>query len=146
MSIDHNLFTSKLNELDAEYTQMLSRLKLCYKGTMEEICDAKEELLRDCKAQESGLEEAISSSKSQAMLELSKLQLQYFQESRIAVTEKLPQYLNAMNFPTDRSRAEAMALHAEFAIDNAVQSMRYALHAALSAVELQLEADQLQTC
>jgi len=144
MTIDHNLFTSKLDELDAEYTQMISKLKLCYKGSAEDVHHAEEDLMKACRAQETELEMVISGSRSQAMTELAKLQLQYFQEIRSAVTEKLPLYLNAMSSPTDRSRAEAMALYAEFAIDNAIQSMRYALHAALSAVELQLKADQLQ--
>lgn len=145
MSIDHNLFASKLDELDAEYTQMLSKLKLCCRGTMEEICNTKAELLLECQAQEAKLKESISCGKSQAMTELSKLQLQYFQDIRTAVAEKIPLYLSTVHFPTDQSRAEAMALYAEFAIDTAVQSMRYALHAALSAVQLQLEADCPQT-
>jgi len=146
MSIDHNMFTSKLNELDAEYTQMISKLKLCYKGTIEDIHRAGEELLKDCLAQESGLQDVISSGRSQAITELSKLQLQYFQEIRAAATEKIPQYLNDMSDLTGTSRAEATALYAEFAIDNAVQAMRYALHAMLFAVELQMKADQPRSC
>ena len=38
--------------------------------------------------------------------------------------------------------AEAMALYAEFAIDFAMQAMRYALITALSAMELQMQADE----
>lgn len=35
-----------------------------------------------------------------------------------------------------------MALYAEFAIDFAMQAMRYALITALSAMELQMQADE----
>ena len=146
MTIDHNMFASKLNELNAEYAQMIRKLKHCCKGTIEDIHRAGEELLKDCLAQESGLQDVISSGRSQAITELSKLQLQYFQEIRAAATEKIPQYLNDMSDLTGTSRAEATALYAEFAIDNAVQAMRYALHAMLFAVELQMKADQPRPC
>lgn len=43
---------------------------------------------------------------------------------------------------SSRDRAEAMTLYAEFAIDFAVQTMRYALIAALGALELQMRADE----
>ena len=41
-----------------------------------------------------------------------------------------------------QGQAEAAALYAEFAIDLAAQSVRYALRAALGAMALQAEADQ----
>lgn len=138
MPLNHNLFASKLNELDAEYTQMISKIKLCSKGTHEEVMQAQKALWDECMEQEARLEEAIASGRSQAVTELSALQLHYYREIRGVLEEKLPRYLDAMSKATDSSRAEAMALYAEFAIDSAIQSMRYALHAVFSAVELQM--------
>lgn len=141
MPLNHNLFAPKLNELDAEYTQMISKIKLCHRGTLDEVIQAKDALWTACKAQETQLEEVISAGRSKAVAELSAMQLHYFQEVRIALEETIPQQLDAMRKDTETGRAEAMALYAEFAIDTAIQSMRYALHAALSAVELQLKAE-----
>lgn len=138
MPLNHNLFASKLSELDAEYTQMISKIKLCHKGTHEEILQTQKALWDECMEQETRLEEVIASGRSQAVTELSAMQLHYFREIRGVLEEKLPRYLDAMSKPTDNSRAEAMALYAEFAIDSAIQAMRYALHAAFSAVELQM--------
>ena len=39
-------------------------------------------------------------------------------------------------------RAEAVSLYAEFAIDYALQTIQYALISALSAMEMQLDADE----
>lgn len=45
--------------------------------------------------------------------------------------------------PTDEERqAEAMGLCAEYAIDFATQSMRYALNAAMQAIEFQMKAEE----
>lgn len=41
-----------------------------------------------------------------------------------------------------RTRAEAVSLYAEFAIDYALQTIQYALISALSAMEMQLDADE----
>ena len=142
MTLNHNPFASKLNELDAEYTQMISKLKLCFKGTHEEITQAKNDLWEACQEQEAQLEETITCGRSNAVTELATLQLHYFKEIRKDLEERIPRHLDAESRTTDTSRAEAMALFAEFAIDNAIQGMRYALHASLSAVELQIKAEE----
>lgn len=141
MSPSHNLFASKLNELESEYAQMLARIQTCCEGTQEEIVQAKQALWEEYRAQETRLSEVISGGRSKAVTELSTLQLRYFQQLRSILEEKLPQYLDATSPPTDGSRAEAMALYAEFTIDNAIQSMRYALHAVFSSVELQMHTE-----
>lgn len=141
MPLAHNQFASKLNELEAGYTQMISRIQSCHKGSLEDIAQAKKSIMDECLAQETELEEIISSGRSTALTELSAMQLRYFREIRSLSENKIPQYLDAMSVPSNNSRAEAMALYAEFAIDNALQSMRYALHAVFSAVELQLKEE-----
>lgn len=142
MSLDHNPFASKLSELDSEYARMVSSIRLCHAASQAELASAKDALWKDCTAQEEQLEAAISAGRSMAVTELSDMQLHYFRQIREALQEKLPQYLDAYSRSNDASRAEAMALFAEFAIDNAIQGMHYALHAVLSAVELQMTAEE----
>jgi len=141
MPLAHNQFVSKLNELETGYAQMISRIQSCHQENPEEINQAKKSIMEECLAQEAELEEIISGGRSTALTELSAMQLHYFQEIRSVLETKLPQYLDSMSVPTAGSRAEAMALYAEFAVDNALQSMRYALHAVYSAVELQMKAE-----
>ena len=53
--------------------------------------------------------------------------------------DELPKYLHSEIGDDAETDAEAYALYAEYAIDFAVQSMRYALIAAMKAIDAQNE-------
>ena len=55
---------------------------------------------------------------------------------------KLEEYLHSVDNSRAEDRAEAVSLYAEFAIDYALQTIQYALISALSAMEMQLDADE----
>ena len=55
---------------------------------------------------------------------------------------KLEEYLPSVDNNRAEDRAEAVSLYAEFAIDYALQTIQYALISALSAMEMQLDADE----
>lgn len=142
MTHDHNQFISKLNELEFEYRQMIDRIRSCHQGTHEEIAQVQESLVNECREYETRLSEAAVSGRSKAVRELSAVHLGYFRDIRTEWEEKIPQYLNTTDKPEDACRAEAMALYAEFAIDNAIQAIRYAMYAAFSTVDMQRKADE----
>lgn len=56
--------------------------------------------------------------------------------------QDLPDYLHGESSSAAEDNAEALALYAEYAIDYAAQSMRYALIAALKAIDLQISSEK----
>ena len=56
--------------------------------------------------------------------------------------QDLPDYLHCESSSAAEDNAEALALYAEYAIDYAAQSMRYALIAALKAIDLQMSSEK----
>ena len=84
----------------------------------------------------------MESSRSPAVAALSDAQLSYFQKAKELLETELPEYLSSEAGTPAESRMEAAALCTEYAIDFAVQSMRYALVAALKAIDLQMSAEE----
>ena len=132
----YDMFACKLNELEVEYTRAIQVLRSCPAGDHRQLRQHRQELLLSCRRAEQRLETAAAG-KSPALAELSALQLRQFQEMRQAVTQHLPKYLDHADLSGDSGQEEAAALYAEFAMDSAVQTLRFALYAALTALELQ---------
>lgn len=137
----HEIFAVKLCELEREYGRLQSRIQLFQGKNLKQICRERERM--EDEYHESGLllEETARSCRSEAMAHLAELQQDYVEQ-----TEKLLQSNvaaeNSDPEPKDsRDLAEKVTLFAEFAIDLATQSMRYALITALTAMELQMKAD-----
>ena len=84
----------------------------------------------------------MESSRSPAVAALSDAQLSYFQKAKELLETELPEYLSSEAGTPAESCMEAAALYTEYAIDFAVQSMRYALVAALKAIDLQMSAEE----
>lgn len=59
--------------------------------------------------------------------------------------QELPDYLRSETGTASESRTEASALYAEYAIDFAVQSAKYALLAALKAIDEQMSDSEKAT-
>ena len=57
----------------------------------------------------------------------------------------LPEYLHSEDSSLSEDQAEAASLYAEYAVDFAIQSARYALIAAMTAIDLQMTCEEEKT-
>lgn len=127
----------KLYELEQGYGRMQSRLRLCQEAQEEKLLSELGALISEYEETNYILEQSAASSRSPAVAELSREQVDFFKKAE-KTGERLPEYLHC---PTEDD-AEAYALYAEYAIDFAVQSMRYALISAMKAIEAQTQLDK----
>lgn len=144
MELEHGIFDVKLHELKREYVRMQSRLRLFQGKDLEQVHRERERLQEEYQAQDRLLEEAARSCRCRTMARLAELQRDYGRQAE----ELLQTGLTAgqQDFGSSgRDRAEAVTLCAEFAMDFATQTMRYAMITALSAMELQIQADTPRT-
>ena len=88
------------------------------------------------------LQKRVEGSRSQAVAALASAQLDYYRTVRKILEQSLPVYLRSEAGTCLEDKTEAVALYAEYAIDFAVQSMRYALIAAFNAIDLQMTAEE----
>lgn len=142
MGLQEGIFAVKLCELEREYGRLQSRLRLL-EG--KDAARAQQEAARlqdeyqECKLL---LDERVRSSRSHAVGELAKAQLEYGQRVERILQEELPNEMRGRNQSCAEDQAEAMTLFTEYAIDFATQAMRQALGSALSAVVLHQRAAQ----
>lgn len=138
--MEQGMFAAKLRELEEQYGRLENRLRLCQRGDRTKI---HQEMLRaadEYRETESSLQENAEESRSPAVAALAGVQLEYLQKIREILEQKLPEYLGAGS--QLEGRTEAAALYGEYAIDFAVQSIRYALLAALEAMDLQMSLEE----
>ena len=141
MKLNEGMFAIKLYELEQQYGRMQTRLRICQQEDHSRI---RQELQRaeDDYRENELLQKNVESSRSPAVAALSDAQLSYFQKAKELLETELPEYLSSEASTPAESRTEAAALYTEYAIDFAVQSMRYALVAALKAIDLQMSAEE----
>ena len=139
MKLNQEFFAIKLYEMERQYAKLQSRLRIC---GQEDRAKIREELQRaDDEYREQNLvsQQSIEASRSRAVKELAQAQLTYNRRVEALLQGPLAEYLHSEKSSAQEDRAEAATLYAEYAIDFATQSMRYALVAALNAVDLQLD-------
>jgi hypothetical protein len=142
MKLNEGMFAIKLYELEQQYGRLQSRLRLCQQDNHPKI---RQELIRsidEYKENELVLQRSIEGSRSQAVAELAHAQLEYNEKVRKILEQQLPEYLRCEGSTASEDKAEAAALYGEYAIDFAVQSARYALIAALKAIDLQMSSEE----
>lgn len=142
MKLNEGMFAVKLYELEQQYGRMQSRLRLCQQENhpkiIQELQKASDEYLEN----ELLLKRNVESSRSPAVAALADAQLEYLEKTRKILDQKLPAYLRGEAETASGNLAEASALYAEYAIDFAVQSMKYALIASLKAIDLQMNMEE----
>ena len=144
MNINQGIFAVKLKELEQQYGQLLSRLHLCQQ---EDHAKIRKELERakDEYAEIGWLLQKQASGSQSAMVSiLSSTQRTYCVETRRILEEELPRFMAGEQGGTLADQAEGMTLYAEYAIDFATLSMKQALLAALSAIDLQMNAEEAE--
>ncbi len=144
MKESNGMFSIKLQELDQQYQRLQSRLRLCQQNSHTKIQEELEKAVNEYRENEALLQKNVEGCRSQAVAALAEAQLQYFQTSEMILEQKLPDYLHSETGTTLENKVEAAALYAEYAIDFAVRSMRYALIAALKAIDAQMNAEETE--
>lgn len=139
VDLKNEIFAVKLCELEESYGWLQSHLRLFQGKDLEQIHQERERLQDEYHERMLLLDETARASRSPVMARLAEIQRDYGRQ-----TEEVLQLAGGGDGDgsSSRDRAEAMTLYAEFAIDFAVQTMRYALIAALGALELQMRADE----
>ncbi len=136
------ILSIKLYELEKSYGQMQSRLRLCQEAEQDKIHRELQELKDEYEEKNYLLEQNAENSRSPAVTALSEEQVNFFKKAENIIKNELPQYLHSEAADAAETNAEAYALYAEYAIDFAVQSMRYALIAAMKAIDAQTQLEK----
>lgn len=142
MKLKEEMFAAKLDELERQYGQMIKRIRLCQQQDHEKISQELRIASEEFRQNEISLQRNIEGSRSPAVAALAKAQLDYFRKIKDIRDQELPDYLCSETETISGSRAEASALYTEYAVDFAVQSMKYALLSALKAIHTEMETEE----
>jgi hypothetical protein len=142
MKLNEGMFAVKLYELERQYGKMQSRLELCQREDHNKIRNELQNAIDDYKENELLLQKNVEGSRSRAVSALAGAQLEYSRTVRKILEQQLPKCLSCEASSPPEDQTEAAALYAEYAIDFAVQSTRYALIAALKALDLQMDLEE----
>ena len=142
MAKAQKLFYCKLDELGREYQLMQTHIALALDKHPDLLFEELESLEQEILQNHAKLEDFVSFSRSPAVSQLSSAHLDYCQKME-GITRNLLLNMNE----TSEECAEAAALYAEYAMDFATQTTRFALIAAMEAIILQneLEAEENST-
>ena len=141
MELRDGIFAVKLCELEHQYGLLRSRLELCQGADHERVRRLLGDVLEEVRENGLLLERSAGSARSPAAAELAAAQRDYVRRVESILREKLPRLLRDGERPKEE-QAEAAALFAEYAMDFAAQSMRGALAAALTALDLQMDWEE----
>ena len=142
MKTQNGIFAYKLCELEEEYGRLQSRIYLFQSKDEAQVQKELDQLRDEGREHQLLLDERIRASRSPAVAALAQAQLEFGRRAEQVLHEELPDEMRGRNQTSAEDQSEAMSLFAEYAIDFATQSMRYALIAALSAIALQRKAER----
>ena len=146
MKVSEGMVAVKLYELEREYGRMQSRLRLCQQDGHQKIRQELQRITEEYQEDELLLLNNVENSRSPAVAALADAQLDYSRRAEKILEQELPEYLRDEDGSAPEEgaehQAEAAALYAEYAIDFAVQSMRYALMTALKAMDMQMDSEE----
>ena len=139
MDLEQGMFAVKLCQMQREYGLLQSRLQTLQSKDKQRLCQEKERLQDEYEEQALLLDETARASRCPAMAGLARLQRDYNRQAQQQLQAAMQ---NGTSGTNARQRAETMALYAEFAMDLATQNVRYALLAALQAMEFENETGE----
>ena len=142
MKTQNGIFAYKLCELEEENERLQSRIYLFQSKDEAQVQKELDQLRDEGREHQLLLDERIRASRSPAVAALAQAQLEFGRRVEQVLHEELPDEMRGRNQTSAEDQSEAMSLFAEYAIDFATQSMRYALIAALSAIALQRKAER----
>lgn len=138
----NGMFDSKLRELEQQYGQTVACLHRYQQEDHGAVCLELERIRQECRQNRLRMQENVAGSRSPAVAALAAAQLEYDRKVEHILHNELPGYLHAEGCSQAEDRAEAASLYGEYAIDFAAQAMHYALLAALSAMDLQMDCEE----
>ncbi len=142
MKLNQEIFAIKLYEMEQEYGKLQSRLRICGQENQQKIREELEKAKDEYKEHALVLQKSAEGSRSQAVAELAKAQLEYSRKMKKLLKGQLESHVHSEESSPSEDKAEAITLYAEYAIDLANQAMRYALIASLAAMDLQIDAEE----
>ena len=125
MTLNQDIFAVKLYEMEKQYGRLQSRLRICGRENREKL--------------QAELEHAKEES---AVAELAQVQWEYMHKVEDLLKEKAEPFFHCEASSKEEDQAEAASLYAEYAMDFATQAMQYALIVALTAMDLQRNAEE----
>lgn len=143
MEANERIFAAKLSEMEWQYKNIQNRIRICQQKDPKAVGQELQKAQQEYREHLSALEKEIKGSRSQAVTELTRTQWEYGKKTEYLLESgELEQYLHTDANQPEEDQAEAAALYAEYTIDYAVQSLQYALIAALSAINLQIHTEK----
>lgn len=145
MKLYDGIFAIKLYELEQQFGRLQARIQVCQKMDLQQLRSELEHMTNESKENELLLHKQLAAGRLPAMEALSEAQLTYCRKADEILQKQLIPELSSEDQSISESKAEAAALYAEYAIDHAIQTVRYATIASFSAIEAQLRAEKDQT-
>ena len=142
MSLNQEIFAVKLCELEREYVKLHSKIRVCGQQEEEKIREQLQKAVDEYKEHSLILQKNVEGSRSKAVTELANAQLEYSKRMEELLNKDLTKFFCTEKASAKQAQAEAATLYAEYAIDFAVESMQYALIAALTATDLQISTEK----
>lgn len=143
MNPNREIFSAKLEEMERQYCRMQSRIRICGQEDHEKIRKELQKAAEEYSEYILSLQKAACESRSPAIRELAKAQLEYIKKTESLLKDgRIGSFIHCEKSSLQEDTAEAAALYAEYAIDYAVQASRYALAAVLSAEDLQMNIEE----
>ena len=134
MEKENRLLASKLDELEKQHLLMHARIFGAHNKSKQQNQTEIERLKDEIAEEDLLLQDTIAHGRSEALARLACVQQNYCAQMK-KLSEDLYKYMG----DAKQKKAEAFALYAEFAMDFAVQADRFALLAALEAINIQQE-------
>lgn len=141
MTLNQDIFAVKLYEMEKQYGRLQSRLRICGRENREKLQAELEHAKEEYEENSLLLKQSIQGSRSPAVAELAQVQ-EYMHKVEDLLKEKAEQFFHCEATSKEEDQAEAASLYAEYAMDFATQAMQYALIVALTAMDLQRNAEE----
>lgn len=142
MDTRSGIFDNKLCELERQYGQTISRLRLYQRKSHEDVRQELQAVWQEYRENELLMQKNVAGSRSPAVAALAEAQLEYDLKIQHILRNELPGYLHGEGSGRTEDQAEAAGLYGEYAIDFAAQAMRHALLAVLSATDLEMNCEE----
>lgn len=141
MKLSQEIFAIKLYELEQQYGKLQNRIRACGRENRAELEEELEKASEEYRGNMALLQKSAEQSRSPAVAALAQAQWEYSRKVE-KLLEESEKYFHSETGNTQENRAEAATLYAEYAIDFATQSMKYAVMAALLAIDQQMNLEE----
>ena len=142
MTLNQDIFAVKLYEMEKQYGRLQSRLRICGRENRKKLQAELEHAKENTRKTPCSSNRASRAAAPPAVAELAEVQWEYMHKVEDLLKEKLEQIFHCEASSKEEDQAEAASLYAEYAMDFATQAMQYALIVALTAMDLQRNAEE----